>query len=246
MSDSLVRDASRLIYFGLDQSLRPSRLDEYARLVERYYEEPELAEHASTIAIGMELTLVHVGRDTGAILTCTERNTAFAMKLTDYRSTLDAEDKDAPRSILALVQIGVALTFFPSAADLEDTERPSRPDAMPRDVVETIWGLCERLEEEHRRDAGEIPRILRLVWEDVLAMPASRPKAKRRSFGSLQGVVLTVMHQLETQGLISLLTGEGPTASYAATLRYQLMLQSISSQAFEICQRLTEEAAEEA
>jgi len=227
MTTNTVKDAARLIYFGLNVQELPSTQTEYADLYDRYIRDAEFAAQVRAVGAGLHLDVVDAGYHSGLVLVPRERNTLFAVSLTDYRKSLarlSGAANTPRRAVLALMQIAVALTFFPTTQDLAAL-REARPEADARAVAATLLELAQAAEQAASRDKP-LPATLRLAWQDVLSLPVTQESSNRPSVNSLTGMAELTLRHLAEQGLMrpsELGTADFPV--YFASQRYQSLLQ---------------------
>lgn len=241
-----VKDASRLLSFGLRDAAEPGEGD-YRRLIQRYIADGAFQDLARAVADGLDLDIVSVDSRSGAILAPNSRQSLFAQNRSAYSQELSEEKGDgtgAARPVLALMHIAVALTFFPTAADLGDYARPQRPTATVRDVVTTMLGLAEqikvRIAREGDGDAPETtPTVLRGAYAEILAYPRRREGPSRAGSASLEAIALRVMRHLEKRRLLRRYIGNTATDPFMATERYQHFLaRGTAPAALEVCRSL--------
>ncbi len=229
MTSNTVKDAARLLYFGLNTQELPSTQTEYAELYDRYIRDADFAAHVRAVGIGLHLDIVDAGYHSGLVLVPRERNTLFAVSLTDYRKSLTRLSGTANtprRAVLALMQIAVALTFFPTTQDLA-AQREARPEADALAVAATLLELAQAAELAVGREQP-LPATLRLAWQDVLGLPMTQESSSRPSVSSLAGMAeLTLRHLAEQNLMRASELGSTEFPIYFASQRYQSLLQKV-------------------
>lgn len=139
-----VHEAARLLQWGLRTKDRPSQHEEYMRLVHRYEQEYAFSQLAHEMGRGLGVEILAVNEH-GAVLTPLD-GSIFAFRSSDFRQVRTADD----RLLDGLVQIAIASTIFPRAADLDEEATRVRPPATVEEVEENLRNLCARLEEAAR------------------------------------------------------------------------------------------------
>lgn len=234
--------AAKLIYKGLNTKANPHQDREYRDLVRTWQAEPRFRSIVAAIADGLALAVLDVS-DKGIVIAPRDAESRFAMGVTEYRRSLERDGKDVERATLAMLQLGVATAFFPTAAKLDDIE--DTPETLRlSDIRDVILNLCHKLAHAHQEDAQALPPLLRGVWERLLAMPVHQPDAQRASLSSLDGALQIVIHQLSEQGLVRVMQGTQGDI-YFASNRYRLMVaRHASEELFALCQHLIRDEEE--
>jgi len=146
--------AARLLYKGLHPRLHPQQDREYSELVRTWLADHRLRQTLEGVATGLELVVVDVSEQ-GLVLAPRTPESRFAMSLTDYRQSLAGDTQRLSRGALALVQIGIAATFFPTADRLDDLEGYEGESIRLQDIREVVIALCQRLAQAHDPNLGE-------------------------------------------------------------------------------------------
>jgi len=148
--------AARLLYKGLHPRLHPQQDREYSELVRTWLADHRLRQTLEGVATGLELVVVDVSEQ-GLVLAPRTPESRFAMSLTDYRQSLAGDTQRLSRGALALVQIGIAATFFPTADRLDDLEGYEGESIRLQDIREVVIALCQRLAQARAEDPQAVP-----------------------------------------------------------------------------------------
>jgi len=229
--------AARLLYKGLHPRLHPQQDREYSELVRTWLADHRLRQTLEGVATGLELVVVDVSEQ-GLVLAPRTPESRFAMSLTDYRQSLAGDTQRLSRGALALVQIGIAATFFPTADRLDDLEGYEGESIRLQDIREVVIALCQRLAQARAEDPQAVPELLRPGWEYLSNLPVSLPEVQRASLSSLEGCIQIVLSHLKDEGLVQFEeTAEG--GFYFANRRYQVLLRRRAAGGlFDLCHRL--------
>lgn len=215
-----VRNASRLIYKALHTTLSPINDSDYRELLALYRGDAEFRRHSEDIASGMQLQILDASEMRGLIVVPASRESRFAVRLSDIRSTgMDVQQKAA----LVLAHIAIAAVFFPTTDTLDDDSYTAPPAtiALCRD---TMYGLAKRLKDASDL-SPDVPVDLAPGWEAVCAMPEGMREGQRASPSSRAGVVKLALNQMAANGLIRLDRGQEDDASAAYTATHRLRVQ---------------------
>ena len=229
---SETQKALRLIYKGLHP--RASALSgdpEYRALLRHWRADPEFQLTVRDLAPMLELRIVDVV-DQGIVLAPDSPDSYFAATLSDLRPGLG----DMSRGSLALVQIAIAATFFPTAAALTGADDDGGDiSATPDRIAQFLREHCERLEEEASDDAALHEAGMVKAWRELARLPEVPPDGSRRAaMNSLVGMVKIVLNQLEKHGMVNQVP-ETENA-YAPTPRYRLQVRELAANdIFERC-----------
>jgi len=228
--------AARLLYKGLQPKLHPQQDNEYRDLVQAWQGDAALRAGLEQVATAMELQVVDL-TDQGLVLAPLDSDSRFAMTLTDYRQSLGGDTQRLNRGFIALIQVAVAATLFPSAERLDDLEGSEGESVREADIREVLLGLCRGLREARDGDPESLPERLRQGWESVLHLPVSLPEGQRSSLASLDGAIHLVLSHLQEQKLMQF--EESHDGGYwFANRRYQVLLQRRAAGGlFALCHR---------
>lgn len=249
MIEDIVLKASRLVYKGLQPRISPEKDPEYKELCRLCLSSREFSDTVDAIAEGLSLTVVYVS-DRGIILTPSSTESRFAMGLTEYRKELegdqDTEDREklTRRGLIALVQIAIAATFYPTAEALDDDDYDAGHSASLTDIHQVLVSMSERISKETEDEELIAPSVLKASTV-VLSLPEARPDGKIPTLKSRYGAIQIVLNQLVQSGLVHLQeTSDGKR--YNPMFRYQQLLRRrANGRLFEICHSLAEEANQE-
>ena len=215
-----VRNAARLVYKALHTNLSPANDTDYLGLIALYRAEAEFRSMTEEIAIGLQLQILDSSEMRGLIVVPASRESRFAVRLADIRSTgMDVPQKAA----LVLAHIAIAAVFFPTTDALDDDNYTAPPATMVM-CRDNLYGLAKRLKE-----TTELPTDISLDlapgWEAICAMPEGLREGQRASPASRAGVVKLALNQMAANGLIRLDRGQEDDASAAYTATYRLRVQ---------------------
>lgn len=220
-----VRNAARLVYKALHTSLSPANDAEYRELIALFRAEVDFRNMANDIAIGLDLSILDSSELRGLIVVPASRESRFAVRLADIRSTgMDVPQKAA----LVLAHIAVAAVFFPTTDALDDDNYSPPPGTMAM-CHDTLYALAKRLKEATELPS-DIPLDLAPGWEAICAMPEGLREAVRASPASRSGVVKIALNQMTAHGLIRLDRGreDDSSAAYTATHRLRVQLRELA------------------
>ncbi|MGD6746811.1 hypothetical protein ACOKM3_33855 [Streptomyces sp. BH106] len=224
-------DAARLVSFGLQPKLQPSRDQEYGELLRRYREDPPFARLADAVATGLGLVVLEVSPRAGMAVTAAE-DSVFAVRMGDYarRTTADSTD----RFLHGLAHLAVAALAFPRPEDLADDGYIGRVSVNGVDAF--VRQACRKLEEraeetgENTDPATEAPG-LEAAWR-IWARRSSTGATKdtRRLASSTTGIVGKAVAFLTDSGFLQR-TGDDSGGTYRTTARYQLQVRDMAGTA---------------
>ncbi|WP_425836372.1 hypothetical protein [Streptomyces fractus] len=224
-------DAARLVSFGLQPKLQPSRDQEYGELLRRYREDPAFARLADAVASGLGLVVLEVSPRAGMAVTAAE-DSVFAVRMGDYarRTTADSTD----RFLHGLAHLAVAALAFPRPEDLADDGYIGRVSVNGVDAF--VRQACRKLEEraeetgENTDPATEAPG-LEAAWR-IWARRSSTGATKdtRRLASSTTGIVGKAVAFLTDSGFLQR-TGDDSGGTYRTTARYQLQVRDMAGTA---------------
>ncbi len=235
MIDDAVFKAARLVYKGMHPKATPSKDREYKDLIHLSMSSDSFRDMVRAVAEGFSLIVVDIS-ERGIILSPENLDSLFKMTLTEYRRELGGEDTDAKPGLIALVQVAIAATFFPTAESLDDDDWLSESKRL-NDFDSVLVGMCEKIAGED--DPELVSPFLRQSGEMVLNMPGIIPDAKKSTLKARAGAVAIVVKHLEENRMLKREnTSEGDT--FFPTYRYQQMLRRrAGGSLFEICHGLS-------
>lgn len=220
---SSTRNAARLAYKALHTTLSPVNDAEYRELLARYRADPAFAAQVQDVASGMELTILDVS-ERGIIIAPSTRESRFAVRMTDIRSGMAADQK----AVLVLAHVAIAAVFFPTTDGLDD-DNYTPPPASVANCRDALYALAHRLRGASPTPA-DIPAELAPGWEAIAAMPVMVPASQRASVTSVVGMVKLTLTHLQQNGLVRLdRDSEDETATtYTATHRLRIQLREVA------------------
>ncbi|MGW3042647.1 hypothetical protein ACWC9T_21985 [Kitasatospora sp. NPDC001159] len=226
-----VADAARLVSFGLQAKLLPTRDVEYAELVRRHREDPPFARLADAIATGMGLVVLEVSPRAGMAVAAAE-DSLFAVRMGDYSRRAASETTD--RFLHGLAHLAVAAMAFPRPEDLADDSYLGR--ITVNGVDSFVRQACRRLEEQADAEgantdpASDAPGLESAwrVWARRTATGAT--KDARRLSGSTIGIVAKAVMFLVDSGFLQKVSDDSG-GTYRTTARYQLQVRDLAGSA---------------
>lgn len=224
MDEEMLRQAGRLIQFGLQPRLYPGQDREYKDLLTRFRMDLEFDETVRAIAEGLGLD-VALASDLGFFLAA-QPGSVFAYTLGSFRRERGTQASYDDRLLHGLAMVAIVAYFFPNAQDLE-YER--HPQATARDVDRFLRGVCEDL----RRKSGD-PDVLadkpefEQAWHLYLRQPGAveTPDKRRAQRGAL-AIFDRCLSLLEERGLVRQVK-EGQDAPYVSMERMRIMVGSVA------------------
>ena len=225
MSDR-VRDAARLVQWGLRVRARPAQEPDYKRLVDLYHDDPGFRGAVRAVAEGLGLVLIDVG-EYGAIVAPLE-DSVFALRGADFRPTSTSVED---RLLDGLIQLAIAATVFPSSRDLEEDPAIARPPVTVTEIEDSLRALCERLLEQSQDQPDPIQgqegfeEAWRIYMRRLSAMETKDGSSARRTTRRL---VETNLERLRDHGGF-VRDARGEEASYQPTYRYQALVRELAA-----------------
>lgn len=238
-----VKGPTRLVYKGLTARLRPQFDEEYRTLIRSYQADDAFRALVREVAEAMELVVLDVS-NLGIVL-APRPGSRFAMTSAEYRAKLGVED----RGVLALIQVAVAATFFPSPSSLEAIERANEFTATLGRIRENLLGLCHELEKGFAIDPKAVPSELEEGWRIVLRKPTVRDRddregrtATRAGTRRLDEMIHLVLSNLVESGMLRREETQGEPF-YLPTRRYKVQLRELAAnELFGLCHRIANAA----
>lgn len=216
-------DASVLVAFAIQPTVRPSSEPDYLRLVRLYMDDTVgLAQLVTVVLGGLGLRPVGASERSGLVVAA-EDGSPLALRLEDYKARLEGGWETPDRFLHGLLHVAVATWCYPS--DLHLQRRDTVTITVPG-VMRWLDALAEtraaEATEEEAPTAPELEEGWRL-WRQLSNVDDS---ADRRSVPSSKpGRLRQVLGVLERQGLLrAMLDG-----SWQTTERYQLMVTDAAS-----------------
>lgn len=166
-----VRDASRLIEWGLHARALPEAHPEYRELVRRWLDDGAFRTAVASIAEGLKLRVVGVTPRAGIVLG-TETDSMFAYTISRFRRQVSSDDA----AVIALVLVATCATFYP-AKDVLDSDEVMSPTATLSEIRDRLTKLCQALESQDRLGDATAARW-RKGWQSIVPF---RKSSRRRA-----------------------------------------------------------------
>lgn len=239
MEPDLVYKASRLVYKGLLPKANVEKDSEYKDLLQLCQSQHEFVESVIAVAEGLSLAVVDIS-EKGIILTPMDTDSRFAMGLSEYRKELEGDsdpqdiDAKAKRGLIALTQVAIAATFFPTADDLDDDDYEALGNSAGiKDMNSVLRNMCDNILSEE--DQELIAPSLKKGAELVSSLPDTLPNAKTSTLKYSFGALTIVAKHLDKTGLLNLQkTSDGEV--FFPTHKYQQLLKRRSvGRLFDLC-----------
>ncbi|MBT4287899.1 MAG: hypothetical protein HOD92_11220, partial [Deltaproteobacteria bacterium] len=155
METDLVYKSSRLVYKGLLPKANTEKDAEYKDLLKLCISDHDFVDAVNAVAEGLSLAVVDISERGGIILTPLSSESRFAMGLSEYRKELEGDsdpqdmDAKAKRGLIALTQVAIAATFFPTADDLDDDDyEVLGKSAAIKDMNTVLMNMCDNIVSE--------------------------------------------------------------------------------------------------
>jgi hypothetical protein len=212
-----VKDASRLIEWGLRPRALPDAHPEYRDLVRRWLDDGVFKVVVAAVAEGLKLRVVGVTARTGIVLG-TEGESVFAYTISRFRRQVSNDDA----AVIALVLVAACATFYPAQEALDDGDAVA-PTATLSEIRDRLSKLCQALESKHH--AGDtVAARWRRGWQYIRALPEIVEDARRIARNHLHGLVGLVLAHLHDTGFVAVDERADGDHLYAATPRFRMML----------------------
>jgi len=212
-----VKDASRLIEWGLRPRALPEAHPEYRDLVRRYLDEGAFKVVVGAVAEGLKLRVVGVTARSGVVLG-TEEESVFAYTISRFRRQVSNDDA----AVIALVLVAACATFYPAQEALDDDDAVA-PTATLSEIRDRLSKLCQALESKHQAGDPAAARWRR-GWQYIRALPEIVEDARRVARTHLHGLVGLVLAHLHDTGFVAVDERADGDHLYAATPRFRMML----------------------
>ena len=212
-----VKDASRLVEWGLHPRALPEAHPEYRDLVRRWMDDGGFKAIVASVAEGLKLRVVGVSARTGVVLG-TEMESVFAYTISRFRRNVSNDDA----AVVALVLVAACATFYP-AQDALDSDEIMSPSATLSEIRDRLTKLCQALEsQDHAGDAAAAR--WRKGWQYIRALPEIVEDARRTARSHLHGLVGLVLNHLFETGFVAVDERQDGNHLYVATPRFRMML----------------------
>ena len=212
-----VKDAARLLEWGLHPRILPESSPEYRDLVRRWMDDGVFKATVTAVAEGLRLRVVGVSARTGIVLG-TEKDSVFAYTISRFRKQVSNEDG----AVIALVLVATCATFYP-AQDTLDGDDLMAPSATVSEIRDHLVKLCQALESQDRR-GDTTAAHWRKGWQHIRSLPEIVEDARRVSRSHLHGLVGLVLNHLADTGYVALEPRSDGNNLYVATPRLRMML----------------------
>jgi hypothetical protein len=211
-----VKDASRLVEWGLHPRALPEGHPEYRDLVRRWLDDGAFKAIVAAVAEGLKLRAVGVNVRTGIVLG-TDSESVFAYTISRFRRLFN----DDP-AVVALVLVAACATFYP-LQDALDSDEVISPSATLSEIRDRLSRLCQALESQEQ--AGDATAVRwRRGWQYIRALPEIIDDARRASRSHLHGLVGLVLNHLQETGFVAIEERQDGNHLYVATPRFRMML----------------------
>lgn len=231
---NVIRDASRLIGYGLRPKLVPARDDDYRQLVRRARTDDEFASAVRAVADGQDLAVLEISDRAGVVVAARDHS-VFAVRITDYARRTGGEGKATERVLHALAHLGAATLAFPRPADLADESYLGRitVDGVEAFVREAAGRLGERAAAEGEVDLSNDEPSLEAVWRVYTRRARTGATGDGRKLSSSTvGIVGRALVFLAEQGLL-VRTSDERHGTYRTTPRYRAQVRDAGSVMFD-------------
>lgn len=212
-----VKDASRLVEWGLHPRALPEAHPEYRDLVRRWMDDGGFKAIVASVAEGLKLRVVGVSARTGVVLG-TEMESVFAYTISRFRRNVSNDDA----AVVALVLVAACATFYP-AQDALDSDEIMSPSATLSEIRDRLTKLCQALESQDRAGDAAAARW-RKGWQYIRALPEIVEDARRTARSHLHGLVGLVLNHLFETGFVAVDERQDGNHLYVATPRFRMML----------------------
>ena len=213
-----IRDAAKLVEWGLHPRIHPESEPDYRALVGRWLDEGAFRAQVEAVAEGLKLRVVAVHPRVGIVLG-TQSESVFSYTITRFRKNIANEEG----AVIALVLVACCATFYPQE-DALDADDLAAPTARLSEVRDHLVKLCSTLESQHQRGEATAERW-RKGWQQLLSMPQISEDTRRVvSRSHLHGLVALILKHLTDSGLAAEEERADGDHLYVATPRLRLML----------------------
>lgn len=217
-----VKDASRLVEWGLHPRALPEAHPEYRDLVRRWMDDGGFKAIVASVAEGLKLRVVGVNARTGIVLG-TEMESVFAYTISRFRRNFSNDDA----AVVALVLVAACATFYP-VQDALDSDEIMSPSATLSEIRDRLTKLCQALELQDRTGDAAAARW-RKGWQYIRALPEIVEDARRTARSHLHGLVGLVLNHLFETGFVAVDERQDGNHLYVATPRFRMMLAEHAS-----------------
>lgn len=220
--------AGQLIQFGLRPRLSPAQDQRYRELLRQFDDEAEFHTFVKDVAEGLGLIVLDAGEH-GIVFGPLE-GSVFHLKPSDFRSNSSAVDD---RLLDGLVQLSIAATVFPRAADLDEDSLMARKPVTIDEVDDLLRSLCERLKSDANRDADPavadeaagLAEAWRVYFQRAEASPSNNGRFSR---SSIRGIIQFNLERLKDLGCFARHESRG-RVEWQPLWRYQVQVKELAA-----------------
>ena len=216
--------AAQLIGYGLQPRLRPAGTAGYADLVARHQGDATFRDLVDHIADGLGLIVLETSAVTGIVLAAAP-GSVFELRLSDYRSSMSADD----RLLHGLIHVGIAAYVYPTPASLTDDDvRHATVTAVER----FLRTSCERLRDRHGDGAVTDGQAeTEQAWRLYLRRQATRDTADGRvGVSTTSGMIKYAFERLVAAGMATR-AGAADGGTYRLLSRYRTGVRDLAATA---------------
>jgi hypothetical protein len=215
--------AGRLIQWALRPEASPSQNEEYNDLIELYLDRLDFREVVDKIADGLGLVILPDVRFGQSIVLAPKPDSAFLMRMRDYRSSANYKADD--RLLDGLIHVAIAATVYPRATDLiGDSWRSA---VTVNEIETTLRQISERLEENSRDDPDPIEGTEGLyeAWRVYKKRPpVEETRDGRSKMGTTRRMIEEAFEDLCRQRCFKKID-----ETYQPLWRYQVLIQEFAA-----------------
>lgn len=235
--------AGRLLHWGLQVKARPVAEEEYQTLLDRYLDHAEFRHQVQQFAQGLGLIILDA--DVHGLILSPSGESVFSLPGSEFHATSSLADD---RLLDGLVQVAIAATVFPAAADLADVVTVARPPITVEEIEFTLRHLCDQLAEEalHTPDPPATDEAAGLLeaWRVYQSRMAVHDTASQRAAQrSTMRIIERNLERLRELGCFLRETGQA--GAFQPTYRYQVQVKQLAAtQLYQHVQHMLQAAAE--
>lgn len=197
-----LENASKLIYKGLNAKATPDKDNEYKKLIAKFEADELFRDQIDAIAKGLELKVVDVSYEAGAIILPLDQYSAFCFGgLEKLRKTLgkNTDDGSVKRGAMVLTIIALLATFFRDEVQFREYKQAQQTQTL-HNISHLLLDICESLQARYHEDQEDIPEYLRQGWEIILNLP--QIKEGQATPNSVEGLIEILTTRFIDEGLL--------------------------------------------
>lgn len=223
-SEMTVVNAARLIYKATDSGSVPNNDTQYRELVALYRAEPTFSALVREVAEGFQLLILDAS-ERGLVVAPKSRESRFAVRLSDLRSSLKGAEQKTP---LLLAHVAIIAVFFPTTDSLDD-ESYIPPPVSVAQCRDALHSLAQRLKLAPGEDP-DIPPELASGRDALAALPLAVPSGKRAAPNSIVGFVQLALSHMRASNLVrsDRNSDDDVAQTYTATHRLRVQVQALT------------------